>query len=443
MKSQTSEQIIIKVLDIHRQLKVLRSLKPRQQTNKLFGELVALTRFSRESVINRVLADERIIEIQPSLHRICSLGEFELEKYWCAKILKSKHPAIELENFPYYKNYDELTNLEYYSLKSTGEREIKNVLFIGSGPMPLTSILFAKNFHLRVGNVEIDKEACDLSRTLAARIGLADMLTFYNTDILNFSRIGEYDVVCVGALVGLNNKEKSAVISHVRSHMKEGALVVVRTAHYLRTLLYPQVDPDLFEGLTPHLVIQPLNEVVNSVLIAEKPIRSFMEHVVIEDKTNKNTFRDFKHFALSFIKEIYHYEYNPLWHSDIDRAGEVYDTPISNVFVAYKDGEAIATLAIRPYDREYRELKKRYNSKDTAGVWRFFVAKPYRNKGLEELLHAKAEAFCRAAGFNMIYAHDQKDISGAIKKYIDLGYRIVHEDQDTLGTVHIEKIIAQ
>ena len=182
---------------------------------------------------------------------------------------------------------------------------------------------------------------------------------------------------------------------------------------------------------------------VNSVLIAEKPIRSFMEHVVIEDKTNKNTFRDFKHFALSFIKEIYHYEYNPLWHSDIDRAGEVYDTPISNVFVAYKDGEAIATLAIRPYDREYRELKKRYNSKDTAGVWRFFVAKPYRNKGLEELLHAKAEAFCRAAGFNMIYAHDQKDISGAIKKYIDLGYRIVHEDQDTLGTVHIEKIIAQ
>jgi len=48
-------------------------------------------------------------------------------------------------------------------------------------------------------------------------------------------------------------------------------LLVVRTAHGLRTLLYPPVDIDLVEGFSAQVVVHPLNEVVNSAIVFEQP----------------------------------------------------------------------------------------------------------------------------------------------------------------------------
>jgi nicotianamine synthase len=48
-----------------------------------------------------------------------------------------------------------------------------------------------------------------------------------------------FDVVYVAALVGNTGKEKREIFSAVLKRMRPGALLVVRTAHALRTLLYP------------------------------------------------------------------------------------------------------------------------------------------------------------------------------------------------------------
>jgi nicotianamine synthase len=60
-------------------------------------------------------------------------------------------------------------------------------------------------------------------------------------------------------------------VAKTRRRLRPGALLVVRTAHGLKTLLYPEVGPESLAGLEPQVAIRPFNEVINSVIIAEKP----------------------------------------------------------------------------------------------------------------------------------------------------------------------------
>jgi nicotianamine synthase len=51
--------------------------------------------------------------------------------------------------------------------------------------------------------------------------------------------LGLFDVVYVAALVGATTAEKREIFKRVLAQMRPGALLVVRTAHALRKLLYP------------------------------------------------------------------------------------------------------------------------------------------------------------------------------------------------------------
>lgn len=49
----------------------------------------------------------------------------------------------------------------------------------------------------------------------------------------------QFDVIYLAALVGMNQEEKEDVLIDLVRRMSMGALVVIRTAHGLRNLLYP------------------------------------------------------------------------------------------------------------------------------------------------------------------------------------------------------------
>ena len=48
-----------------------------------------------------------------------------------------------------------------------------------------------------------------------------------------------FDIVYLAGLVGTTTKEKESILCGVVRRMSVGSLLVVRTAHSLRTLLYP------------------------------------------------------------------------------------------------------------------------------------------------------------------------------------------------------------
>ena len=100
-------------------------------------------------------------------------------------------------------------------------------------------------------------------------------MAFHTADVadLTAAELGAYDVVFLAALVGMASEEKAGAIAHLGKRMKDGAALVVRSAHGARAFLYPVVELDDvrrggFEVLAVH---HPTgDEVFNSFIVARK-----------------------------------------------------------------------------------------------------------------------------------------------------------------------------
>jgi GNAT superfamily N-acetyltransferase len=203
----------------------------------------------------------------------------------------------------------------------------------------------------------------------------------------------------------------------------------------MRKLLYPDIDINNLFSLKKEMIIHPMNDIINSVIITQKSSNKFIDQVKIYDKSNIVE-DDFKKFCYSVIDEEYGYKHNPIWHYDIDNANEVYNSDRSNYFVVKLGDEVVASAGIRPYGKNY-DLFKDIFDKNTASVWRFFINRKYQQKGLEELLSKKIIDFALDNCFTKLYAHEQKTVPGALKRYLQSGFKIIHEDTDVFGTIHL------
>ena len=229
----------------------------------------------------QILKDARIAAITPHLRILCSAGECALESHWANVMLRLPASAITinpLSLFPYYKNYLDLSRLELNAVRSITPSAPSAIAFIGSGPLPLTSICLASLLHattpgLRIVNIDHDPAAITVSARLCATLpgtqsAPQKFVCAAATD--GAMDLGAFDVVYVAALVGMSAAEKEDVVRRVVRRMKRDALLLLRSAHSLRALLYPVVDVAALHrlGLQVELVVHPWNRVVNSVIIA-------------------------------------------------------------------------------------------------------------------------------------------------------------------------------
>lgn len=267
------------VRDLYEQLASAPSLEPSEATNALFSRLVEQCTETDAGTAADVLGDPEVSRLRPRLIELCSEGEYLLERSWARAAVEAANPRAELARFPYHANYERLTQLEVHALLGAveragevhEERRVRRALFVGSGPLPLTSFLLADLYGMKVDNVDSDPEAHGLGTELARATGLSDELSFRLCDAAEVEDLGDYDVVFLAALVGLDEEEKQSIIERLRRRMRPGALLVIRTAHRMKSLLYPKVEPEDLGGFEPQIVVQPLNEVINSVIVARKP----------------------------------------------------------------------------------------------------------------------------------------------------------------------------
>lgn len=244
--------------------------------------------------------------ILPSLRAICDQAESALEAYWADRILtpsdkqQSKQDAHEtvferLKEFPYYTNYVELTRFELNAIMTAASKVPRKFAFLGSGPMPLTSlcILAALRDHanrvlshtingnhdavqlLEIHNIDRDASAIELSENLCQALGRHGEGMRFVCDSAGSDGydLSSFDVVYVAALVGRSPAEKEQVMLSIAGKMKPGALLVVRSAWGLKTCLYGEVDITsrrLTGVLEPCLEAHPYGQVVNSVIVARK-----------------------------------------------------------------------------------------------------------------------------------------------------------------------------
>lgn len=232
-----------------------------------------------------------------------------------------------LRQFPYYQNYVDLARLELNAILSvsTPAQPPRKFAFLGSGPMPLTAICLAQLLDpapappptrgsskaagasspwawspwprraqlagagagahyqdddilsVQIHNIDRCPTAISLSSQLCSKLGrLARCLTFECTEASDSTDLTSFDVVYLAALVGTEAREKAGIIQSVAARMRTGALLVMRSAHGMRQVLYPVVEPaGAVErtlggtGVVPLVVVHPWNEVVNSVVVGK------------------------------------------------------------------------------------------------------------------------------------------------------------------------------
>ncbi|MGL5863770.1 MAG: nicotianamine synthase family protein, partial [Phycicoccus sp.] len=181
----------------------------------------------------------------------------------------------ELAAFPYLDNYRRLTSLELHAVGGLGvdAGRLRRVCVLGSGPLPMTALFLARSLGARVDAVDIDAEASDLASEVTGQLAHWGEVRVHLGDARDLDTVSDADLVILAALVGLDRQAKGQVVAAVTRRMRTGALLVARGAYRLRTLLYPPVDPaDLVAAsqgrLTPLVELHPLDDVVNSVVVA-------------------------------------------------------------------------------------------------------------------------------------------------------------------------------
>lgn len=184
-----------------------------------------------------------------------------------------------LHQFTYYSNYVDLTRLELNMILALSIDPPRKFAFIGSGPLPLSSLCIADSLTREGGekalvhNIDNHHGAIEQSSEMCRMLGIhAECLRFQCAEATSAEGLEEYDVVYLASLVGTTQAQKTEIISTLVKRIRPGALLVLRTAHSLRSLLYPliNVSTKMASGDAERLVMMhPYNHLVNSVVICQ------------------------------------------------------------------------------------------------------------------------------------------------------------------------------
>lgn len=283
------DPLVRTICDLYQKISALDSLKPCKDVNALFSQLVNTCIPPNPIDVDNLCS--KVKEIRGKLIRLCGEAEGHLESHFAAVLATFERPLSHVSLFPYYDNYLELSRLEYNILSEHCPKPPSKVAFIGSGPLPLTTIVLATN-HLTTTifhNYDINATANSQAEALVLPDpDLSKRVMFYTADVMDITtKMKEYDVVFLAALVGMDKEEKNRFIAHVSKHMAPGTLLMLRSAHGARAFLYPVVDPTDLLGFEVLTVFHPTTDVVNSVVLARKnPNPSTM---MFESNGNKKT----------------------------------------------------------------------------------------------------------------------------------------------------------
>ncbi|KAF7884920.1 hypothetical protein EAF00_010738 [Botryotinia globosa] len=298
-----AEVCIQKLLSLHTQLSQLTDLSPSPVTNVLFSELVGTCiAVVPDSNSKLVLNDPRISSILPTLREICSTAEACMESHWAKAIsnTESYEDAHRiLSTFPYDKNYEDLTRFELAAISSTGFTlsSSTNIAFIGSGPMPLTSLCILSalssnhmtfnitptssdssifptpQYPTTITNIDSNALANTQAQALCKSLGgLPSTGMKFITSLAgsNDLDLSSYEIVWLAALVGGTQEDKESILQNVVGKMRKGSLLVMRGAWGLRSVLYCDFDvttPAVTEYLDVCVRMDPFGDVVNSVIV--------------------------------------------------------------------------------------------------------------------------------------------------------------------------------
>lgn len=198
---------------------------------------------------------------QPTLIDAYCHWETVLENDFANAILTGSVRSIEA--YPLYERFHHLVSKE---LALVGDFPFNSVLFIGSGPFPITAILL----HLLSGRpvtcLEKNEEAARVSRIVLEKLGLTAGITVRVGDGATFD-VAPYDLI----LNALLAKPKWLIMKNIRNNGGEHARVLCRTSYGLRQLLYESTSASALHGFeTQAQQVAGDNDTISTLLVTNK-----------------------------------------------------------------------------------------------------------------------------------------------------------------------------
>lgn len=195
-----------------------------------------------------------------------------------------QYPDSLLSNHSYtesFIHYKQVINLELSMIKVVMKVPIEEIVFIGCGPLPISSyeLIIQLPELKRILNIDYDKKAIQLAKSFVENNCSQfdnDKISFLQIDAGQLTResVKAAQLVYYSAMVGQNMDEKTKILAHIYEIMLDEQFLLIRTSRGLRQIFYPLVDiSDLQEigfklQLETHSYMN--NDVVTSIVIVMK-----------------------------------------------------------------------------------------------------------------------------------------------------------------------------
>lgn len=242
------------------------------RNRELFQELEYLVSLEVEdSVVQDILQKKELEPAFTEIKRFRNLYTVRLETEHAKEILSSDSPWASLEMFSFYGNYLKLVRTEYEGLRlSSGD----TVFFLGSGPLPLTLIVFFRLYGVKSTGIEKDSFRANLSKKVLEKLGLSSVIKIVNGNHFSLSRKDlslSPDTGAKALMIAAQAEPKKEIFEHLLEVMPIGGRISCRIYEKgFRKLLSGNSLFDLPESFVEQERVQPQPPVYNTVIFFEK-----------------------------------------------------------------------------------------------------------------------------------------------------------------------------
>ena len=209
-----------------------------------------------------ILDDEKMNKALQLIRKFYVYIGARLERENAMKILESDDPKAVLDSFHFYDRYIGLIENEMQLAKFN---ENKTFVFLGSGPLPLTIIMFNMVTGCKCIGIEQDPDVAELSRKVLKRLDLDEGIEIITGNEKTIADL-DYDILMIAAFA----EPKDRVFANVWDVVDEKTPVLYRTYTGMRAILYSPVTEKDTRGFHQEVMLLPKGKTNNTSVLIRK-----------------------------------------------------------------------------------------------------------------------------------------------------------------------------
>ena len=215
-----------------------------------------------DEVVQRLMADEAL---RPAIKRISHLKRqngLRMEIEFGESLALGPDPWARLKQFVYYPNYLALARMEQ---AGAGLHAGDRVIFLGSGPLPMSLICLFRQYGIQGVGIEQDQAHAARSERVIQQLGLVEAIQIRQGNHFALPLEVPGDLVMVGA----DAMPKAEIFTHLAAVLEPGRMISYRIYEKgLRGLFDPASAVDLPLEFAETARIRPEPPVNNTSIFA-------------------------------------------------------------------------------------------------------------------------------------------------------------------------------